>query len=59
MSIFDKRGAEIDDIDPSVVDDDVREGIEKQLQRTDLSAEDRAAYETALANINKQAQAQA
>jgi hypothetical protein len=34
--------------DPQVIDDMVRDGIEKELKKPDLSAEDRAEYDKAL-----------
>lgn len=39
--------------DPAFINAKVREGLEKELRRTDLSAEDRAQYEQALANLEK------
>ena len=37
--------------DPKVIDSEVRDGIEKELGRPDLTPEDRRAYEDALTKI--------
>ena len=42
------------DPDQETIDDGVRDGIEKELQRTDLSPEDRAQYEKALERLKNQ-----
>ncbi len=39
--------------DPEFVNDGLRDAITKELQRTDLSADDRKAYEAALEKLNK------
>jgi hypothetical protein len=39
--------------DPDFVNSEVRDAIVKELQRTDLSPEDRKAYEEALARLDK------
>jgi hypothetical protein len=39
--------------DPDYVNSEVRDAIQKELKRTDLSAEDRKAYEEALAKLEK------
>lgn len=41
------------DPDQETIDDEVRDGIEKELQRPDLSPEDRAQYEKALERLRK------
>lgn len=41
------------DPDQETIDDEVRDGIEKELQRTDLSPEDRAQYEEALERLRR------
>jgi hypothetical protein len=39
--------------DPKFIESELRDGIEKELQRADLSAEDRKSYEEALARLDK------
>jgi hypothetical protein len=39
--------------DPQVIDDMVRDGIEKELKRSDISQEDRTQYESALEKIEE------
>jgi hypothetical protein len=41
------------DIGQSSVDEEVRDGIKKELERTDLTPEDRKEYEDALAKIDE------
>jgi hypothetical protein len=38
--------------DPNFINSEVRDGIEKELKRNDLSPEDRKSYEDALAKLN-------
>jgi hypothetical protein len=38
--------------DPKFVETELRDGIEKELARSDISAEDRATYERALAKLD-------
>jgi hypothetical protein len=40
--------------DPQLIDDMVRDGIEKELQKPDLSSEDRTEYEQALQNLDEE-----
>lgn len=40
--------------DPKFIESELRDGIEKELQRTDLSAEDRKSFEDALAKLNSE-----
>jgi hypothetical protein len=40
--------------DPKVIDDMVRDGIEKELQKPDISAEDRAEYQQALETLDEE-----
>jgi hypothetical protein len=40
--------------DPKVIESELRDGIEKELQKPDLSAEDRKSYEDALAKLNSE-----
>jgi hypothetical protein len=42
------------DDDPQVLNNELRDAIEKQLRRTDLSPEDRKEYEDALAKLDKE-----
>lgn len=42
------------DPDQEMIDNDVRDGIEKELRRTDLSPEDREQYEKALEKLREQ-----
>lgn len=46
------------DVDPNTINEELRDGIKKELQRTDLTPEDRASYEKALANLDKEEQSQ-
>jgi hypothetical protein len=39
------------DPDQEKIDDEVRDGLEKELKRTDLSPEDRAQYQKALEKL--------
>lgn len=38
--------------DPKVIESELRDGIEKELRRSDLSDEDRKSYEAALAKLD-------
>lgn len=40
--------------DPQLIDDMVRDGIRKELKRTDISAEDRSEYEHALETLDQE-----
>ena len=44
------------DPDQETIDNEVRDGIEKELQRNDLSPEDRAQFEKALERLRRQRQ---
>lgn len=46
------------DVDPQTINEELRDGIKKELERTDLSPEDRKSYENALANLDKEEQSQ-
>ncbi|HZZ64880.1 MAG TPA: hypothetical protein VFE17_05230 [Candidatus Baltobacteraceae bacterium] len=46
------------DVDQYTINEDLRDGIKKELERTDLSPEDRKSYENALANLDKEEQSQ-
>ena len=39
---------------PKFIESELRDGIEKKLQKADLSAEDRKSYEDALAKLNSE-----
>ncbi len=55
MNQFSRQDSDDDkDIYPKVINDEVRDGIEKMLQHTDLTPEDRQSYENALANLDKE-----
>lgn len=41
--------------DPTFIEAELRDGIEKELKRPDLSPEDRKSYEEALAKLRDQA----
>ncbi len=47
-----KDADEDETFDPKAIDAEVRDGIEKELRRTDLTPEDRKSYEDALAKLN-------
>lgn len=49
-----KTGDEDPYDNPELIDDMVRDGIEKELKRTDLSEEDRNEYEHALETLDEQ-----
>jgi hypothetical protein len=40
--------------DPKFIESEVRDGVEKELRRTDLSADDRQKYEDALAKLKEE-----
>lgn len=40
--------------DPKFIESELRDGIEKELQKPGLSAEDRKSYEDALAKLNRE-----
>ncbi len=42
------------DFDQETIDDEVRDGIEKELARPDLSPEDREQYEKALERLRQE-----
>ncbi|HEX5274003.1 MAG TPA: hypothetical protein VFW34_01865 [Candidatus Rubrimentiphilum sp.] len=42
------------DPDQEAIDDEVRDGVEKELARPDLSPEDRAQFEKALERLRQQ-----
>ena len=46
------------DPDQDTIDDGLRDGIEKELKRTDLSPEDRAQFEKALERLKQERQRQ-
>jgi hypothetical protein len=48
----DRFSPDADETENQLVETDVREGILKALKRTDLSPEDRKAYENALARLD-------
>jgi|GEM_PF-5836784 len=50
----DRFGKDVDPADdPEYVNSEVRDAIARELKRTDLSPEDRKAYEEALARLEK------
>jgi hypothetical protein len=40
--------------DPKFIESELKDGIEKELQRADISPEDRKSYEDALAKLNSE-----
>jgi hypothetical protein len=50
----DPLGPADEEDDPGLIDEMVREGIQKELQKTDLTEEDRNAYEHALETLDEQ-----
>jgi hypothetical protein len=50
----DKEAEEDKAGDPNFIESELRDGIEKELKRADLSAEDRKSYEAALAKLDSE-----